>query len=117
MRLSMSIFSVALLFVFGLTGCAEREEMDDFMQEDPMATEISISIEAEDRVLVNGDAVALDDLGDRLEQMVVNDEAVARIHAAPGVPTHVVDEVQSIVAMVEGIEVQTEMDMYEEMEL
>ncbi|GEM_PF-1898829 len=112
MRSTMVMFSVLFVVFFILSGC-EREEVEEFVPEEPMATEISISIETEDQVLVNGNPMPLGELEPHLQDLAVQDEVIAYVHAAPGVDTEIIDEVEAIIARVDGVEMREEMDLPE----
>ena len=112
MRSTMMLFSALFVLFLALSGC-EREEVEEFVPEEPMATEIAISIESEDQVLVNGNPMPIGQLEPYLQDLAVEEQVYAYVHAAPGVETEVIDEVQAIIARVENVEIREEMDMPE----
>jgi biopolymer transport protein ExbD len=119
MKSPMLLFAPLLLLVFVLTGCETREEVEifeEFTPEEPIAAEISISIESEDRVLVNGEGVAIDELEGHLEMIVREEETHAYIHASPGIDEATIMEVEEIVSRINGIEIHTEREDQWEMD-
>lgn len=109
MRSTIAVFpTLFLLFAF-VTGC-EREDIEEFTPDDPITPAITISIESEEMIYVNGEEVAIEQLAEHLEEVVREEEAArAQIHAAPGVSPELIDRVEEIVYTVDGLEIDTDM--------
>ncbi len=114
MRSTIAVFSMLFLFLIFITGC-EREEIEELIPDDPVLPEITITIESEDRILVDGEPIAIEELAEHLEELVREDEARAHIHAAPGVSPELINEVEEIASGVEGLEIQTDIPGMERM--
>ncbi len=107
MKSSIVFFSFIFLLIFILTGC-EREEVEEIVPEEPLATEVAISIESADRILVNGEEMTLEGLREYLENLAQEELVHAYIHAIPDVDEEVIDEVRETVYAIEGVEIRTE---------
>jgi biopolymer transport protein ExbD len=114
MKLFSAFFPAVFFFLFVLTGC-EREQIEELLPDDPVVPDITITIESEDSILINGEAVSFEALADHLEEMVGEDEMYAQIHAAPDVAPEFIREVEEVVHSIEGVEIYTAMPQIERM--
>lgn len=105
MKSSIALFSFVVLLFFVMTGC-EREEVEELIPEEPVATEVTISIEGPDRILVDGEAMTRDELKEFLANLAEEELVYAYIHTTPGVDDAVIDEVRETIRAVEGVEVR-----------
>lgn len=108
--LFLLVFLMSSLLIF--TGCP-REEVEELIPEQPVATQVTVSIEAPDRILVNGQAMTIDELTDYLRTLTQETVVHARVHATPDVEEEVVGEVKEVLYTIEGVEIHTDEPEYE----
>jgi biopolymer transport protein ExbD len=114
MKLFSTFIPAVFFFLFALTGC-EREQIEELLPDDPVVPEITITIESEDSILINGESVPYEELAEYLEERVRDEEMYAQIHAAPDVSPEFIREVEEVVHSVEGVEIYTAMPEVERM--
>lgn len=86
------IMALTLLLV---VGCTEKSQVPSSNAQDQQEVqEVNVSIDANQRVFVDGEPVPLEDLERRLTEMLAGDKAEFVITVAPNTPMGLVSDVQ-----------------------